>query len=133
MRLPGGSGPVRHQKSHTSPWGGVLLPPPLIYLFLAVSFYVSAIHAGSLVLSKRSGDASLPKCVFGDGELSSVRGGVQHLIRLTLSPTSPALHRCVCVDLVAFSFIAFYFSIVYGPWDWKRSICLIAVRQGNGL
>lgn len=100
MRLPGGSGPVRHQKSHTSPWGGVLLPPLLIYLFLAASFYVSAIHAGSSVLSKCSGNASLPKCVFGDQELSSVRGAVQPLIQLTLSPTSscpPQMCVCVCV------------------------------------
>lgn len=55
------------------------------------------------------------------------------------SPCPPRLSLCLsvhvcmrlCADLIVFFFITF--SNVYGPWDWKRSIYLIAVRQGNGL
>lgn len=52
----------------------------------------------------------------------------------TPCPPQISLCACVCMQIsLLFFFITFYFSIVYGPWDWKRSICLIAVRQGNGL
>lgn len=94
MRLPGGSGPVRHQKSHTSPWGGGgSAAASSSYLFIFGHFILWKCHPCRQLAAPQVLWECLPlqMCVWG-------QGGVQPLIGLTSSPAAPRpAQMCVSV------------------------------------